>query len=299
MMILDANQYSDFDVSQYMPFIENSIMWFDVLYTQLQQTRDVYGLSGVYGNETLIFYPATACETYKAAYNPASTVSGLRAVIKRILQINPPYAVGNASYYQGLLGRIPATPLRVQQGHITIAPAEAYARIQNVEIPQLYPVFPWHEYGLGLPNLSYAIDTYMYDVETQDFHDYAGWKQDAIWLADMGLTEMAKNVTMLKLQDSKINRFPTFWGPGFDWTPEMDTGGSGMIALQEMLMQTYGNESRTIRLLPAWPVDWSADFKLAAPFKTTVEGRVENGELVNLIINPPEREIDVIIGGGS
>lgn len=296
MMILDANQYSGFDVTPYMPFIENQIMWYDVLYTQLQQSRDVYGLTGTYGNESLVFYPASGQETYKGAYNPATTVSGLRAIINRILQIDPPYAIGNKTYYEGFLTRIPATPLRQQQGHTCIAPAEAYARIQNVEIPQLYPVFPWHEYGLGLPNLSYAINTYLYDIETQAFHDYDGWKQDAIWLADMGLTEMAQNVTTLKLQDSPVNRFPTFWGPGFDWTPQMDTGGTGMIALQEMIMQTYGNGSRTIRLVPAWPKNWTAEFKLHAPFNTVVEGRVEGGKLARLSVDPPERRKDVIMG---
>lgn len=76
----------------------------------------------------------------------------------------------------------------------------------------------------------------------------------------------------------------------------MDTGGTGMIALQDMLMQTYGNESRTIRMLPAWPGNWTADFKLRAPFETIVEGTVKNGELVRLDVDPPERRKDVIIG---
>lgn len=136
MMILDANQFFNFDVAPYMSFVENLVMWFDVLYTQLQQSRDVYGLTGTYGNESLVLYPATGCETYKGAYNPASTVSGLRAIAKRILQVQPNYAIGNKTYYEGLLRRVPPTPLRMQQGYQCIAPAEAYARIQNVEIPQ-------------------------------------------------------------------------------------------------------------------------------------------------------------------
>ena len=279
-----------------MPFIEHSIIWYDVLYTQLQQTRDVYGRTGVNGNESLVIFPGTGCETYKGAYNPATTVSGLRAIIQKMLQVDPPYSVGNKTYYRDLIQHIPATPLRVQQGRVCIAPAEAYARIQNVEIPQLYPVFPWHEFGVGLPNLTYAINTYLYDTETQAFHSAEGWKQDAIWLADMGLTEMAQNVTSLKLQDANMNRFPTFWGPGFDWTPQMDTGGTGMIALQEMLLQTYNNESKMIRLIPAWPKNWTADFKLRAPFNTIVQGRVEQGHLVNLRVEPPERKKDVVIG---
>ena len=67
MMILDANQFYGFDVGPYMSFIENEIMWFDVLYTQMQQSRDVYGLSGTYGNETLVIFPGTGCETYKVS----------------------------------------------------------------------------------------------------------------------------------------------------------------------------------------------------------------------------------------
>ena len=77
----------------------------------------------------------------------------------------------------------------------------------------------------------------------------------------------------------------------------MDQGGTGMIALQDMLMQTYGNESRTIRMLPAWPSNWTADFMLRAPFDTIVEGRVEGGRLVRLHVEPPERRKDVVIGG--
>jgi alpha-L-fucosidase 2 len=42
----------------------------------------------------------------------------------------------------------------------------------------------------------------------------------------------------------------------------LDNGGSGMIALQLMLMQCDG---KRIQLLPAWPDDWTADFKLHAP----------------------------------
>ena len=114
----------------------------------------------------------------------------------------------------------------------------------------------------------------------------------------MGLTKMAQNVTVLKMKDNPVNRFPTFWGPGFDWTPQMDTGGTGMIALQEMLMQTYGNGSRTIRMLPAWPEEWAADFKLRAPFNTTVKGRVEGGKLTKLNVDPASRRSDVVIGKG-
>jgi len=94
-----------------------------------------------------------------------------------------------------------------------------------------------------------------------------------------------------KLDDSP-RRFPTFWGPGHDWVPDHNWGGSGMIGLQEMLMQTLGDD---IRLLPAWLKDWDVDFKLHAPHKTTVEGRVHNGKLVDLKVTPASRRKKVIL----
>jgi hypothetical protein len=45
-------------------------------------------------------------------------------------------------------------------------------------------------------------------------------------------------------------RFPAFWGPNYDWSPDQDHGNVAMIALQRMLIQ-YDNDS--ITMLPAWP----------------------------------------------
>jgi len=69
-----------------------------------------------------------------------------------------------------------------------------------------------------------------------------------------------------------------------------------MKALQAMLIQTDG---RTIRLLPAWPKDWNADFKLHAPYRTTVEGTVVDGKLAGLKVTPESRRADVITGEAS
>ncbi len=72
----------------------------------------------------------------------------------------------------------------------------------------------------------------------------------------------------------------------------MDDGGAGMMTLQLMVMQCDG---KRIQLLPAWPGDWTADFKLRAPYKTSVEGHVENGKLTHLKVIPANRAKDVIV----
>ncbi len=70
-----------------------------------------------------------------------------------------------------------------------------------------------------------------------------------------------------------------------------------MMALQLMLMQTDG---KRIDLLPAWPKAWTSDFKLHAPYQTTVEGHVANGKITGLRVTPNSRAKGfAIVGKGS
>ena len=57
-------------------------------------------------------------------------------------------------------------------------------------------------------------------------------------------------------------------------------------------MQTDG---KRILLGPAWPREWACDFKLHAPYATTVEGRVEGGKVVVDRVTPESRRADVEI----
>src|SRR4030042_7058968 len=88
------------------------------------------------------------------------------------------------------------------------------------------------------------------------------------------------------------SRFPAFWGPNFDWIPDQDHGGVLLKARQAILMQTDG---RKIFLLPAWPKDWDADFKLHAPYETVISGRVERGKIIKLYVEPADRRADILV----
>ena len=48
-----------------------------------------------------------------------------------------------------------------------IAPAQAWERVNNIETPQLYAVFPWRMYGVGKEGLEIARNTYLYDPDAQ------------------------------------------------------------------------------------------------------------------------------------
>ena len=170
--------------------------------------------------------------------------------------------------------RLPPIPLRVVQGDTCIAPAVVWSRIQNVETPQLYPVFPWRVYGCGRPDLHIARNTYLKDPHALEMRSTKGWKQDNIWAACLGLTDEARRLNAEKLSPGPY-RFPAFWDPGFDWAPDLNRGGAAMIGLQEMLLQETPDGE--LLLFPAWPREWNVRFRLHATGGRTVEAAIVDG----------------------
>lgn len=285
MMILETERYDNRDIKQYLPLIESSLTFFREHYAYLAKQR---GAKALDGNGHMVLYPGSGAETYKMAYNSASTIAALKTVLERLIEY--PSLPGNKKKeWTEMLQMIPSISFRQFEGHTTISPAKVWERINNTESPQLYPVYPWGIYGIGKAGLDTAINTFKYDTDVIKFRSHIGWKQDNIFAARLGLTEEAEKLTTLKLKDSG-RRFPAFWGPGFDWTPDHNWGGSGMIGLQEMLMQVDGKK---LYLFPAWPKDWDVHFKLFAPYQTTVEGTLKNGKLIDLKVLPEARKTDV------
>jgi alpha-L-fucosidase 2 len=159
--------------------------------------------------------------------------------------------------------------------------------------PELYTIFPYRLYGVDKPDLALARNAFAARRFPWDFC----WGQDGPQAAVLGLTPTAQKAVIHEFEDYGPQRFQCFWKAGGDWIPDLDNGGTGMMTLEMMLMQTDG---KRIDLLPAWPKDWSADFKLHAPYQTTVEGHVANGKIVRLRVTPNSRARDVlIVGKGS
>ncbi|MEI6949273.1 DUF5703 domain-containing protein [Paraflavisolibacter sp. H34] len=289
LMMLETERYAGKDISGYLPFIESCLTFFNEHYQQLARQRGRQALDGA---GKLVLYPGSGAETYKMAYNSTSTIAALQTVLTRLLELPENYlGKEKRAEWSLMLQRIPPISFREFDGHRTLSPAQAWERINNTEVPQLYPVFPWGLYGVGKPGLDIARNTWNYDTSALRFRSHVGWKQDNIFAARLGLTDEAARLAVLKLKDSG-RRFPAFWGPGFDWTPDHNWGGSGAIGLQEMLLQTDGKK---IFLFPAWPKSWNVHFKLHAPYNTTVEATMKDGKVTELKVLPESRKKDIIL----
>lgn len=290
-MILDSRDYTGADISEYEPLIENSLKFFDEHYRYLAKRR---GRKDLDGEGKLILYPGSGCETYKMTHNASSTIAALQSVTDAYIDYLAAKGDTATSQWKSLRSRIPEIPTRHLEGKETIAPAKSWERINNIETPQLYPVFPWRQYSVATGDtakIRIARDTYLHDPDAVRFRDTKGWKQDNIWAACLGLTDEAMRLNLKKWENGQ-HRFPAFFGPGYDWTPDHNWGGSGMIGLQEMLMQTHGKE---IHLFPAWDLKRDISFKLHAPENTTVEAELHSGKLTRLEVTPSARRADIIL----
>ena len=242
------------------------------------------------------FSPAMSLETWHTAEDPLPVIVGLNTVLTRLLELPEVLTTPEQKKrWQRFLSELPEIPLGEKNGKQWLKPARIYSDCRNSENPELYAVFPYQAFALGKPGLDVALETW----NRRRIKRTGGWSQDAIQAALLGLTSEARDLVVKNATDPSpickpvtAPRFPGFWGPNFDWLPDQCHGSVTMIALQRMLMQCDG---RHIRLLPAWPQEWNVDFKLHAPGKTTVQGRIANGELVDMKVFPESRHKDVMV----
>lgn len=284
-MILQSHSYGQLDIKQYEPLILQCLKFYDEHYQYLAKQR---GTKALDENGQLILYPTSGCETYKMAYNASSVVAALKALTEQCEDYARQTLQTDSSLLKFCLSlkkRLPAIPLRTINGDTCIAPAIVWARVQNVESPQLYSVFPWRIFGVGRERLNIARNTYWKDPHVVKMRSIKGWKQDNIWAACLGLTDESIRLNTEKFANGPY-RFSAFYDPGYDWAPDCNRAGAAMIGLQEMLLQEAPNGE--LLLFPAWPSDVDVSFKLNATDGRTVEARLCDGKKTVKVTNGKE-----------
>lgn len=245
-------------------------------------------------NGKLLLDPDNSIEQYWKVHNPAPDIAGLYAITARMLALPDDMTDAKSrADWKRLRSELPPLPMGTRHGKTVLFPYTTdsiTAKPRNNENPELYAIYPFRLYELGKPELQLAINSFNERLK----HTQKGcWVQEPIQAAMLGLTVVAKDYTMFALTRKEPTlKFPAFWAAANDYAPDEDNGGNGENGLQSMLMITEGKK---IMLLPAWPKEWGdVDFKLHAPFNTTVEGKVKDGKLINLVVTPASRRADVI-----
>ena len=301
IMMLESGSYGGTDVRPYLPIALGYLKFYDQFYRE--QTKKLTGKE-LDDKGHLVIFPGNAIEMYQQTRNDACTISGLMALSKTLLDLPANVlSAGQREFCEALRKTLPPLPLRERRGHQTLAPAESWKSAStwdNIELPELYPVFPFHVYGVGKPGLQLARDTWEFSFDHPRQKRNFCWYQSLIYTADLGLTEEAREFALGKLLwpyhekgGQSGMRYPVFYDTfGFCQRPDFDHGGCAMVGLQEMLMQTLDQK---ILLFPAWPKDWDCEFKLHAPNRTTVAGVLKAGKLEKLSVTPEARAKDVVI----
>jgi Domain of unknown function (DUF5703) len=285
-MMLDRWDYSQdtgFLENQLLPMATVVLTYFDQRFPRASDGK-------------LLLTPTQVIETYwDDVTNDTPTIAGLRNITARLCDLPPNLTTPEQrELFAKMRAACPDLPMRdvMTNGQTfrIIAPARDYnPKRHNVENPELYPVWPFKQYGLDLPDLQLARDTYA----LRGSHKLdVGWGPDGNCAAVLGMTAEAARILEVKCNNSNPKyRWPATWGPNFDWMPDQNHGGNLLNTAQLMLMQADG---RKILLFPAWPKDWDVDFKLHAPYQTTVEGTLRGGKLVRLKVTPKRRTKDVV-----
>lgn len=239
-----------------------------------------------------VMYPSQALETWWDCTNPMPEIAGLHSIAKRLLALPESLtSEQNRHFWASISLKIPDIPVRDTPSGTALAPAERFENKRNMENPELYGVFPFRLFGVGRPDIDWGKNALEHRWDRGSF----GWRQDDLFMAYLGLTDQAKEYLINRSKHHhKDFRFPAIWGPSFNEIPDQDHGGVLMKAFQSMLLQA-DPYSEKIYLMPAWPADWNAGFKLHAPYNTTIEGVVKNGEIESLKVTPPSRKKDVIV----
>ena len=280
-MMLEYVKHSrdtDFRDNVLVPFAREVLLFFDKHYER--------GADG-----QLRLDPAMVLETFWVAVNPAPDVAGLTYCLDELLLMNAGTDEDRAAW-KAFRAEIPPIHLEERQGRMRIAPAEEYAVKRNAENGSLYPVFPFQCFSVGKGTKDIVEWTMKYRVNKNAFN-YRCWTQDQIHWAYAGNAAEAKAGLEHRFRDASPQcRFPLYGSTGPDSCPDFDHFGSGSTALQRMLIQEADGK---ILLLPAWPEEWDADFKLHLTQQTVIEGKVLDGELKEWTITPEARKADVAV----
>lgn len=226
----------------------------------------------------LFLESVSALETYWDINNPSCDIAGLKRCLDLLLAL-PEGACPDSlqARWTRFQEEIPEIP--IVDG--AVAPYESgESDVHNSEHPAVYAVWPFRQYGVGLPDIEIAQKTLAQNSmgkrrATQRTHN-GGWNYRTIETAYAGMTDkMAERLTWNFEPQVMPHPFgePYFRFVGYDWSIDGDLeqcgNNAGTTALYASIVQEAAGK---FHVLPAWPPRWDVTFKLHQFYRTVMEG---------------------------
>ena len=296
-MSLQAHHVLNTDLSNDLGWIIGTVKFYDTYYRKKHQSIAGKELGD---DGKLVIYPGNGLEFAAGATNQIEAVCALHRIVDALLSL--PDVTGEDRNDLIRISKIlPDLPIGMRDGKRSLLPAKSWENEYNKWEPiEMYAFWPYRMVGVTKPEtLQLARDTW----ETIPADRARLCKQDYSWMANvvnmaaLGWTDEAKKRAIYKMANNTAPqaRFSAFFGPGHDWLPDHNWGGSGMVGIQEMLLAANPYGDGKIFLLPAWPKEWNVHFKLHAPQNMVVEATVKNGKISQLKVTPSQRRKDIVI----
>jgi hypothetical protein len=295
-MNLQAHFNTGYPIEEDLQWMLGTVFFYDSFYRAETKKRTGKELGD---DGKLVIYPGNGLEFAGDATDPIDGVSGLRALTEGLLRY-PKLAAADRQRLDRIRHTLPPLPIAKRQGVMSLLPAKRWTTDYNKWEPiEMYAAWPYRLVGITQPDtLQLARDSW----ETVPEDRARLCKQDYSWMANvanmaaLAWPEKSRERAIYKMANSAAPqaRFPAFFGPGHDWLPDHNWGGSGSVGVQEMILAPEPGPNGKLHLFPAWPKEWDVDFKLHAPGQTLVEGVLQGGILKSLKVTPASRAKDIV-----
>ena len=219
-----------------------------------------------------------ALETYRNINNPSCDIAGLKRCLDLLLAL-PRGACPDSlrERWTRFQGEIPDIP--IVDG--AVAHYESgESKVHNSEHPAVYAVWPFRQYGVGLPDIEIARKTLAQNSmgkrrTVQRTHN-GGWNYRTIETAYAGMTDkMAERLIWNFEPQPQPHPFGEAYyrfvgyDLGIDGDQEQCGNNAGTTALCASILQEAGGK---FHLMPTWPSRWDVTFKLHQFYRTVMEG---------------------------
>jgi alpha-L-fucosidase 2 len=233
-------------------------------------------------------FPSNAHETKWDVHDPTTDIAAMRMLFPAVIE-----AAGILKKDNDLivtlkkeLSRLPSFPVvdlanpkvlsapeALSSNTVLVASYNPEAETHNIENIGLEPVWPYGIIGDDGPTHQLAVRTFLNRPNKND----ADWSADPVQAARLGLASEFRS-SALALSE-KYQSYPSglasFMGPEF----YVEQAGVIADALQSALAQDYDG---LIRIVPAWPSDWSVDGTVYVQHGDSVSVQIRQGKVITV-----------------